>query len=930
MKKLTFILSFLLLTIVLAAQELPLDPLIRHGKLDNGLTYYIQKNTYPENRAVFYLAQDVGSMQEEDNQSGLAHFLEHMAFASTKNFPNKVIDFLEKGGMKMGQNINAYTSYDQTVYYLSDIPTDRPGLIDTCLLIIHDWSGFISLKDKDIDKERGVIKEEWRGRNGAYTRIFDKEMPIMFEGSKYADRNVIGKMEVVENFKYQELKDYYHKWYRPDLQTVIIVGDIDVDHIEAQLKKLYQDIPKPVNPAERIYYPVKDNVEPVVSIATDPEATVTRLTYYIKHDTSKESKNTLARMKLVYAQNMFSSILYSRLQEIGQLPNAPYTDASGRYGTYYMAKTKDAWTSWATVKEGKVKETLEILAREQERIKRYGFTNEEIERAKANMLNSLENRYNNRNKQMTGNIVGSILNMVQAKGYLPGIAYEYEAMKRELPKLDNQVFKEMANQYFTYTNNVITVSGPEKEGLNYPTKQELLDVITTVQKEKIEPYVETTLDEPLVSDLPAAGKITNIEKGDKYDETLWTLSNGIKVLLKKTDFQTDQILMSAIGYGGKFQFDASEKLNYQDLGYLPIFSGIGNFSAINLKKKLAGKSVGLQPVIGNYTQGLSGSSNKKDIETMLQLAYLYITSPHKDPQAFKAYIEGYKTYVLNESKNPSTIFYDTLNVTTYGNQPRAKKIRIEDIDRIDYDKMISLYKKCFANPGEMTFIFVGTIDEEQLKPLVEKYLACLPSEIKETRIAQVTDYNKKKGQIIKRFAQKMETPKAQVVINYTAQMKRDGNTTHYLAVMNNILQQAFFRAMRTEKSGVYGAGASINIEKYPITNDNASLSVNFTTNPDRIDEMLEVAQKELQTIADNGPRQDEYTKAIENTVNNRTTWNRLNGFWIAVLECNYFYGEEENIDFEKRIRAITPQEIQQMMKDMLQPGNKIEVIMLPE
>lgn len=929
MKKQLFILSFLLLAIGLAAQELPLDPQVRRGQLSNGLTYYIQKNNYPENRAVFYLAQEVGSMQEEDNQSGLAHFLEHMAFASTKNFPNKVIDFLEKGGMKMGQNINAYTSYDQTVYYLSDIPTDRPGLIDTCLLIVHDWSGFISLNDKDIDKERGVIKEEWRGRQGAYSRIFDKEVPVMFEGSKYANRNVIGKMEVVENFKYQELKDYYHKWYRPDLQTVIIVGNIDVDKIETELKKLYQDIPKPVNPAKRIYYPVKDNTAPIVSITTDPEATTTSLSYYIKHDIYQGSKNTLEKMKQNYAQGMFSSMLYARLQEIGQSPDAPYTYAGGNYGSYYMAKTKDAWTSRATVKEGKIKEALEIIAREQERIRRYGFTDAEIERAKANLLNNLENRYNNRNKQMTGNIASSILGMVQSKGYLPGIEYEYEVMKKEIPLFGNDLFKQMAEAYFTANNQVITVSGPEKEGLTYPGKQELLDVITRVQKEDITPYVETVSNEPLVSNLPAPGKIIKEETGGKYDETVWTLSNGIKVILKKTDFHADQIQLSAIGYGGKFQFDADEKFNYQDLSYLPIFGGVGSFNAIDLKKKLAGKSVGMQPAIGNYTQGLRGNSNKKDVETMFQLAYLYLTSPHKDTKAFEAYIEEYKTYLLNQSKNPSVIFYDTLNVVTYGNQPRAKQIKTEDLGSINYDRMIELYKKCFSRPGEMTFILVGTLEENELKPLVEKYLACLPSGDKAPQVVQAADYLKNKGEIIKRFSQKMETPKAQVAINYTASMKHDENTTHDLAVLNNILQQAFFRAMRKDKSGVYGAGASMGIEKFPIISDNASLSVNFTTDPGRIDEMLEVARKELQSIVDNGPRPEEYAKAIESAVNDRTTWNKLNGFWVAVLECNYFYGEEENLDFEKRIRAVTPQKVQQMVKDVMATGNKIEVVMVP-
>ena len=925
MKKhlLLFLLTFVVL--VVNAQQMPTDPNIRQGKLSNGLTYYIQHNSIIKERAEFYLAQKVGSIQEKDNQAGLAHFLEHMAFKSTVNFPEKVSERVDKIGSKL---FNAYTSFDETVYYLTGIPVTSTGIVDTCLLILHDWCGFISLKDDQIDEERNVIREEWRTRNSSGFRMSEKLFAGIYEGSKYADRMPIGKIDVINNFKYDELRDYYHEWYRPDLQGIIVVGDIDVDYIENKIKTMFADVKMPANPTERVYYDVPDNKEPIVSIVTDPEATSTGVEMYIKHDViPHDHRDTKDYQVIGFVRSLVAQMLNARVRELSQKPDAPFNGMSMGYGSFVVAKSKDAWRASASAKEGKIKETLEVIIRENERAKKHGFIDAELERAKANLLKSYENAYNNRNKQYNNAIVSPILSGFLSDEAIPGIENKYDLLKEVLPKLNLEIVNGFIKDVIADNNIILAISGPEKEGLVYPAKGELLDVIKKVKAENITPYTESITDGPLVSNLPAPGKVVKEEKGKLFNETIWTLSNGMKVVLKHTDFKENQILMSSTAYGGSSLFPA-EDINTRYVGSMATVGGVGNFSRTDLQKVLAGKTASANSYISRYTVGISGNSTIEDFETMMQLAYLQFTSPRKDLDAYNSSIERIKNSLKNRDSEPSNIFNDSITKSLYGNNPITKKIELSDIEKLDYDKMIAMYKQIFANPGSFVFTFVGTIDEAKVKPLIEKYLGALPSGDKNATYKKV-DLDVRKGKIANHFTQAMAVPKASAFVYYSGNLgKRTVKLKYQGDMLKQILDLVYQRTMREEEGGTYGVRTAVDISRIP--EGETSIAISYTTDPERIEGMNRVLHREIQKIAENGPTDEDYNKAKEYLIKNRDEWQKMNGFWTAALDILYFYGEDENSDYKTLINSISKDDIKQMMKDLTAQGNVIEVVMLPK
>ena len=638
MKK-TLLLAILFISLTAIAQQnppQPIDPAVRYGQLENGLTYFIRQNKQPENRADFYIAQKVGSMQEEDPQAGLAHFLEHMAFNGTKHFPNKeLLNYLEENGVKFGENVNAYTSFDETVYYLSNVPVIREGILDSALLILHDWSSEIALEGDEIESERGVIREEWRTRGGAQSRLWEKMLPVMFKDSKYANRLPIGSIDVINNFKHDEIRDYYDKWYRPDLQGIIIVGDIDPDKVEEKVKALFSKIEKPEDAAEREYFPVPDNDETIVSIASDPEATRTNLMIFYKHEPlPDEVKQSQTGFVINYVLNVASSMISDRFDEITQKPNSPFLGAYAYDDDYFVAKTKDAWTVVGVSADDKIKDALSAMIRETERMKKFGFTESEYERARENTLKSYENAYNNRDKQQNSVYSQEYVNSFINNEPFPGIEYEYNMIKMIAPNIPVEGINQTIASLIQDNNMVISISGPDKEGLVYPSEQDILDVVKQVKAEDIEAYAEEISDEPLIATPPAAGEIIKTEKNEEFDATVWTLSNGMKVVLKNTDFKDDQILMTASSVGGYSQYAEQDPINSKTMSSIMTLGGVGNFSATNLRKVMAGKTASASPTVSLITQGFSGSSSIKDFETMLQLVYLYFTSPRSDKDAF--------------------------------------------------------------------------------------------------------------------------------------------------------------------------------------------------------------------------------------------------------------------------------------------------------
>ena len=930
--KRALLLAILFISITAIAQQnppQPNDPAVRYGKLENGLTYFIRQNKLPENRADFYIAQKVGSMQEEDSQAGLAHFLEHMAFNGTKHFPNKeMLNFLEENGVKFGENVNAYTSFDETVYYLSNVPVIREGIVDSALLILHDWSSEIALEGDEIESERGVIREEWRTRGGAQSRLWEKMLPVMYKDSKYANRLPIGSIDVINNFKHNEIRDYYDKWYRPDLQGIIIVGDIDPDKVEEKVKALFSKIEMPEDAAKREYFPVPDNDETIISIATDPEATRTNLMVFYKHDPiPDEIKLSQAGFVINYIKNVASSMLNDRFDEITQKPNSPFLGAYAYDGDYFVAKTKDAWTVAGASADDKVKDALAAMIRETERMKKFGFTESEYERARENTLKSYENAYNNRDKQQNSVYSQEYVNSFTNNEPFPGIEYEYNMIKMIAPNIPVEAINQTVAQLIQDDNMVISISGPDKEELVYPSEQEILDVVEQVKAEEIEAYVEEVSDEPLIETPPVAGEIVKSERNEELDATVWTLSNGMKVVLKNTDFKDDQILMTASSVGGYSQYAEQDPINSKMMSSVMTLGGVGNFSVTNLRKVLAGKTASASPTVSLITQGFSGSSSIKDFETMLQLVYLYFTSPRSDKDAFDSFIERMESQLKNVEAEPMVAFSDSAMHALYGDNPIVSRTKLEDLKKIDYDQIMKMYKQLFINPGSFVFTFVGNIDEEAIKPAVETYLASLKGEATEGEFLHVPmDVNTGKSTNI--FEKEMQNPKASVFNVFSGKMDRTLKNTLLMNMFDQILDIVYTEKIREDEGGTYGVSSRGSISRYP--ENQTILQIVYDTDPAKMEHLNTIVHKELHDIAANGPREADFNK-VKEFMNKKYSENvKENSYWTGILSTYYFYNEDNHSEYLDTLNAITANDIKIFANDLLSQENEIVVSMMPK
>lgn len=930
MKKLLAVL-LIIVTFGAKAQEnppQPLDPNVKRGVLENGLTYYIRHNALPEKRADFYIAQKVGSMQEEDSQAGLAHFLEHMAFNGTTNYPGKsMLEYLQDSGLKFGANINAYTSFDETVYYVSQVPTSHVNLVDSVLLVLYDWSSGIALEESEIDSERGVIREEWRTRGGAQQRLWEKLLPIMFPDSKYANRMPIGDIDVINNFKPEEIRAYYKKWYRPDLQGIIIVGDFDADEMETKVKELFGKIPAPVNPAKREYYPVADNVEPIITVATDPEATNAQLMIFYKHDpTPDEFKLSQAGFVTNYVKAAISVMINERLSEIVQKPNAPFTGASAYDGDYFVAKTKEAWTVVGRSAEDKIEDALAALIRESERMKRFGFTASEYERARTNILKSYENAYKNRDKQKDDSYAQEYVKSFTDNEPIPGIEFEYNMINAVAPNIPVEVINQVAAQFIHDDNMVVAITGPQKEGLVYPNEKELLELINSVKAENIEAHKEEVSDEPLISELPTVGSIVKIEKDEVMDASVWTLQNGMKIVLKSTEFKNDQIIMSATSPGGYSFYAEEDPINVKVMSSVMTLGGVGNFSNTELSKVLVGKTASAGPSISLTSQGFSGSSSINDFETMLQLVYLYFTAPRTDEDSFQSFIQRLETSMKNQEADPMLAFKDEINNAIYGDNALVKRLRIEDLAKIDYARIMEMYKKQFSNPGSFVFTFVGNIDEEKVKPIIEQYLASLPGDASKTDFVKVPmDVNT--GKTEKIFERSMQNPKASVFIASTGKMERSQKNSLVMSIFDQILNILYTEKVREDEGGTYGVSVGGSISRYP--EGQTLLQISYDTDPSKAEVLNEIIHRELKGIADNGPRAEDFNKVKEYMLKQITEAVKENGYWLNVLSTKYYYGEDMYSDYNDILKSITVKDIQNFAKELLSQNNEAIVMMMP-
>ena len=924
--------AFLVVPALVSAQqmpEIPKDPEVRIGKLDNGMTYYIRHNDFVKDRADFRIAQKVGSILEDDNQRGLAHFLEHMCFNGTKNFPGDSLKkYLESIGVKFGLNLNAYTSIDETVYRISDAPVVREGVIDSCLLILHDWADDLLLEDKEIDKERGVIHEEWRQGTGATMRMYENMFPEMFQGCKYAYRLPIGTMEVIDNFPYQALRDYYEKWYRPDQQGLIIVGDIDVDKVEQKIKDMFSPIEMPANAAERVYYEVPNNVEPIYTVASDKEQSNVVVSVYHKHDVvPQEAKNTQDYLIYDYARDMISTMFSLRLQELTLEPGSPFVYAGAYDGNFVLAKTKEAFTTVAVSKEDQIKESLASLLREAVRVQKFGFTASEYVRAQQEYLSSMEDLYNERNKQTNASYADIYIRNFIDNEPMPSIEQEYTIMSQYAKLIPVEAINQLIPQFLTDSNVVVTVMGPQKDGLVYPTKDEFKTIYDEVKKEEIAAYVDNTSNEPLVAELPAPGKVVKTKDG-AFGSKVYTLSNGATVIVKTTDLKDNEIQMYAFSEGGSSLIDEEDAINYKNMVNLIELGGLGNFGVMDLQKALAGKQVSITPFLGQLSEGFNGSTTPKDFETLMQLVYLYFTAPRTDDEAIKSGLERMKASLANVDTDPSSAFSDTISKVFYGNNLRAKRIKADMVDDINYDRVMELYKERFRNANDFTFMFVGNFDEAVMLPLIEQYIGAIPSDKSKEKFNKKNTLSVQEGVITNKFSRKMETAKATVLRYYTGELPYSLKNALAVNLIGQLLDFRYTEEIRENSGAAYGVGVFGSLSKLP--ESEFGLQIYFDTDPTRVDEVTAIVVDEIDKFVKNGPDAADLAKAKEYMEKQYGEDIKSNGHWVNALYENYFMDYDGETKYIETLKSITPADIQKVAKKVFSGKNVKEVIMVGE
>ena len=937
MKKLSISICLLAVVSMLSAQapeKLPMDPDVRYGKLDNGLTYYIRHNEQPKQRCEFHIAQAVGAILEEDHQNGLAHFLEHMAFNGTQHFPGKgIINYFESVGVNFGGNINAYTSIDETVYRLSDVPTYREGIIDSALLVMHDWSCGLLLLPEEIDAERGVILEEWRTGRTARRRIWKQMNALMYPGTQYAKRDVIGDTAVINNFEYQALRDYYHKWYGPDNQAIIVVGDINVDTIEAKIKALWAEVPRRENFGERPIYTVNHNDQPLVAIVTDKEAEGSRITLEYKFDQLPEAlQGTMQEYMLNLVRGLACDMLDNRLEELSLDPKASFVGAGCYYGE--TAKKMDAFNAIIIPKEGRETEALNDLLFQLEKMRRYGFTNAELDRVKTEKLNAMEKYYKERDTRKNITLARECIRHFEDGESMPGAQWEYDFIQASLPLLSIETVNKLA-EAFIHDKPTVAISGPEKEGVNIPSEETILASLAAMPELAIEAPVEETVDTELVKKAPRKGKIKKSTFNTDLGVTEWKLSNGVKVVFKPTEFKADEILMQAFSKGGYSQVKTEYLPSAQVAQHIIAYSGVGRFNYTQLQKALAGKIVTVSPEISENIERIQASSSVKDLETMLQLTYLYFTAPRRDEEAFATLTSLLRNQLVNRDKNPKAAFQDSIQVMASNHSDRSPLFNLELLEKADLDKALAVYKARFANPADFTFVFVGNINPEDsnVQALICQWLGGLKTK---RGHEEVIDHHVTVTPGIQKnyFSREMETTTASNRIQYTSyDMPYTLANELNMEMIGRILSTRYLESIREREGGSYGVGTYGYMTILP--RPRAGLLMQFDTDPKKQARLMEIIYEEIDTILENGPLASDLQKEKESMLKDFQEDLEKNSFWRTQLYAYYLYnypqyGIRTTDDYIAAVQAITAETVQATLKQLVEAGNRFEVVMFPE
>ncbi len=935
MKNTVFSIVLSWITVVAVAQPLPQDPTIRTGKLKNGLTYYIRHNAKEPGLADFYIAQKVGSIQEEPRQRGLAHFLEHMAFNGTKHFPGKgkqlgIVPWCETIGVKFGANLNAYTSVEQTVYNISSVPLKREGIADSCLLILNDWSHYLLLDDKEIDKERGVIHEEWRTRRAgrAVQRLMEQAMPKVYKGTKYEDCMPIGSMDIVDNFPYQDLRDYYHKWYRPDLQAIVVVGDVDVDKMEKKIKKLFSKIPAAKNPAKREYYPVSDNDKMIVDIEKDKEQPVVLCHLYQKRDVTPDAeKNNEKYLRGSYIDDLIGTMVNDRLAELRQQTQPPYQSATGRASTFFLSRMKESFSLSVSCKENNILGGLIAAVGVAERIRQHGFTQSELNIAKGLKLNHDERKFRERDDRRNSKYVSACIQHFLNNEPLLSAEQQLELTRRFDREVTLAEVNAAVRELITDKNQVAILYAPDKEGLVLPTEEQIEDVILAAQQLSYAPYEEKQLADKLIEQLPKAGSIVS-EKAYKHGFKEWTLSNGMKVYVKKTDYAADAVSFRMQAEGGTSVFSNEEAPNFALLNSAITDAGVGQFDATTLRRMLSGKSVRVQPSVNTRGQSISGGVSLKDMPTLFELVHLYFTQPRRDTVAFASLINRTHAFLTNRNASPKVDYNDSIRAILYDHHPRLAPVVQATLDKVNYDRILEIYRHAFSDASNFKTVIIGNYDEQELRRLCCQYLASLPSTGKHEQINWQNVPKMIEGSSVNRFTKKMSTPLANVSIFYSADVPFTPQSDLELDFLKRCLSIAYTDSVREEKGGTYGVSVDFDLSKDE--KPNTTLSISYNADPQRYEELNPIIYQQLENIAKYGPVASSMDKVKQYLIKQYGQAAITNDYWSYIIWHELDDDADFDKDYCKMVEEMTAAKIQRMAQRLLDAKRCIEVTMLSE
>ena len=927
-----FVAAMMLLTAgTMMAQQMPMIPVdknVKVGHLDNGLTYYIRHNNYPEHVASFYIAQKVGSINENDDQRGLAHLLEHLAFNGTDHFKDNTLQqYLQSLGVEYGRNLNAYTAVEKTVYYFTNVPTTRTSAVDSCMLILKDWSNGITLSKKAIDDERDVVHNEYRMRMVGQQRMLERSLPALYQGNKYGYRFPIGLMSVVDGCSPETLRAYYRKWYRPDNQALIIVGDVDVNHIEEQIKKLFSGIKVPANAAKVVPVQVEDNDTAIYVVDKDKEQQVDLFQIFMKHPAVPDSlKNGIDYLAKGYMDNVIASMLNARYSEKALEADCPFLQAGGSDGEFLLSSTKDAFALVGAAKPGQLKEAYAAVLREAKRVKDFGFTATEYQRAKDEFLSQIDKALANKDKMKNEQFTSQYVDHFISNEPIPSIEDEAQIYKMLVPNLPLQVVNDYVKQLIceSDTNFVSLVMMREADGAGYPTAKELSDIVKGVRAEKLEAYVDNVKQEPLMPQTPKAGKIKKVTENAKLGYKELTLSNGAKVILKKTDFKDNEIQFAATANVGYSAFGKEDYLNATMASEVLDMSGLGNFSNNDLDKALAGKQVSVGFGISPFNHSLSGSSTPKDIETLMQLVYLKMTNVTKDQKAFDNFKNTYMTILANKDNNPNIVYRDSVQSTMYLGSKLARIPSADDIKDLSYDRILEIGKQFYGNAKDFTFYFVGNYDEKTLLPLIEQYIASLPNngfKEKNKAIAMA------KGEVSNVFTKAMANPQTQATEMWYAKAPYTLKNSVLADVAARLLEMKYLRTIREELSAAYHAGASSGVIRDYDDKVQITITGNAQLNPEKADEAIPYFFKGLNETVEKADA-DDLQKVKEILLKQAAVSEKTNGYWIGVLSTLNRFGLDTHTDYKNTIKAVDGNAVSDFLKNtILKSGNHLEIIM---